>query len=339
MWYPARARPRTGRLPPVATGQRIAVTMACQECKRRNYQTMKSKRNTPDRDRVPEILPMVRTPHAAQGDPVATLRPGGPHAKGRSSTGRAPVSKTGGWGFESLRPCRPRQPDTLMARIRPAKSQDRDGRRRDAHPPAPAGARAPKPRRGREARQTRAPRRPRRATAPAGEGRHGHQGRPGRAAGPGSSARSSPSSARSAGPRARAPPVHGGGHRLRGRRRRLPGRAGRDLPAFRRRDLLGHECSTGTSSTPTRATRTRSRPTWSTGSSRSGSASKVRQVVIPTEQIVETKDGKKVQTEKRVLPGYVLVNMDLTPTRLVAGQEHPRGDRLRGRRRRASPCR
>jgi transcriptional antiterminator NusG len=26
---------------------------------------------------------------------------------------------------------------------------------------------------------------------------------------------------------------------------------------------------------------------------------------------VETKDGQKVQTEKRVLPGYVLVNMDL----------------------------
>ncbi len=38
----------------------------------------------------------------------------------------------------------------------------------------------------------------------------------------------------------------------------------------------------------------------------------VRQVVVPTEQISEMKDGQKVQTEKRVLPGYVLVNMDLT---------------------------
>src|SRR4051812_15385046 len=28
-----------------------------------------------------------------------------PRAQGRSSIGRAPVSKTGGWGFESLRPC------------------------------------------------------------------------------------------------------------------------------------------------------------------------------------------------------------------------------------------
>ncbi len=43
-----------------------------------------------------------------------------------------------------------------------------------------------------------------------------------------------------------------------------------------------------------------------------GQRDKVRQVVIPTEQIVETKDRKKVQTEKRVLPGYVLVNMELT---------------------------
>jgi len=43
-----------------------------------------------------------------------------------------------------------------------------------------------------------------------------------------------------------------------------------------------------------------------------GQRDKVRQVVIPTEQIVETKEGKKVQTEKRVLPGYVLVNMELT---------------------------
>jgi transcriptional antiterminator NusG len=36
-----------------------------------------------------------------------------------------------------------------------------------------------------------------------------------------------------------------------------------------------------------------------------------RRVVVPTEQVIETKDGQKVQTEKRVLPGYVLVNMDL----------------------------
>jgi transcription termination/antitermination protein NusG len=40
-------------------------------------------------------------------------------------------------------------------------------------------------------------------------------------------------------------------------------------------------------------------------------ALRFRRVVVPTEQVIETKDGQKVQTEKRVLPGYVLVNMDL----------------------------
>ena len=34
-------------------------------------------------------------------------------------------------------------------------------------------------------------------------------------------------------------------------------------------------------------------------------------MVVPTDQVIETKDGQKVQTEKRVLPGYVLVNMNL----------------------------
>jgi transcriptional antiterminator NusG len=37
----------------------------------------------------------------------------------------------------------------------------------------------------------------------------------------------------------------------------------------------------------------------------------VRQVVIPTEVVSEMKDGQKIQVEKRTMPGYVLVNMDL----------------------------
>ena len=40
-------------------------------------------------------------------------------------------------------------------------------------------------------------------------------------------------------------------------------------------------------------------------------APQFRRVVVPTEQVIETKDGQKVQTEKRILPGYVLVNMNL----------------------------
>lgn len=38
----------------------------------------------------------------------------------------------------------------------------------------------------------------------------------------------------------------------------------------------------------------------------------VKDIVVPTEQVVETKNGQKVQTEKRVFPGYVLVNMNMT---------------------------
>ena len=39
---------------------------------------------------------------------------------------------------------------------------------------------------------------------------------------------------------------------------------------------------------------------------------RVRQVVVPTEQIAELKDGQRVQVEKRTMPGYVLVNMEMT---------------------------
>src|SRR5205085_3110114 len=42
-----------------------------------------------------------------------------------------------------------------------------------------------------------------------------------------------------------------------------------------------------------------------------GQRPRFRRVVVPTEQVIETKDGQKVQAEKRVLPGYVLVNVDL----------------------------
>jgi transcription termination/antitermination protein NusG len=43
-----------------------------------------------------------------------------------------------------------------------------------------------------------------------------------------------------------------------------------------------------------------------------GQQSNVRQVVIPTEQIQELKDGQKQMKEQRTMPGYLLVNMNLT---------------------------
>src|SRR3954453_2855623 len=86
-----------------------------------------------------------------------------------------------------------------------------------------------------------------------------------------------------------------------------------------------------------------------------GQERNVRQIVIPTEQISEMKDGQKVQTERRTMPGYVLVNMDLnedswmlvkgTPgvTGFVGPQNKPvplsqgEGDRLRNRQGRERP--
>jgi transcriptional antiterminator NusG len=43
-----------------------------------------------------------------------------------------------------------------------------------------------------------------------------------------------------------------------------------------------------------------------------GQQTSVRQIVIPTEQIQELKDGQKIQKEQRTMPGYLLVNMNLT---------------------------
>jgi len=36
------------------------------------------------------------------------------------------------------------------------------------------------------------------------------------------------------------------------------------------------------------------------------------QVVVPTEEVIEMRRGRKVQTERRFLPGYVLVKMEMT---------------------------
>ena len=43
---------------------------------------------------------------------------------------------------------------------------------------------------------------------------------------------------------------------------------------------------------------------------------KVYDVVIPTDEVVEIRNGKKVNLEKKTFPGYVLVRMDLDDTTL-----------------------
>ena len=43
-----------------------------------------------------------------------------------------------------------------------------------------------------------------------------------------------------------------------------------------------------------------------------GQENAIRQIVIPTEQVQEMKDGQKQTKEQRTMPGYLLVNMNLT---------------------------
>src|ERR1700709_210869 len=45
---------------------------------------------------------------------------------------------------------------------------------------------------------------------------------------------------------------------------------------------------------------------------RTGMQDKFGQILVPTEEVVETKGGHKSVTERRFFPGYVLVEMEMT---------------------------
>jgi transcriptional antiterminator NusG len=43
-----------------------------------------------------------------------------------------------------------------------------------------------------------------------------------------------------------------------------------------------------------------------------GLQDEIEQVLVPTEEVLEMRRGKKVQTERRFMPGYVLVRMEMS---------------------------
>ncbi len=43
-----------------------------------------------------------------------------------------------------------------------------------------------------------------------------------------------------------------------------------------------------------------------------GLEDEIEEVLVPTEEVIEVRRGKKVQTERRFMPGYVLVKMEMT---------------------------
>ena len=54
-----------------------------------------------------------------------------------------------------------------------------------------------------------------------------------------------------------------------------------------------------------------------------GARQRVRQVVVPTETVTELKDGKREEKEKTTMPGYLLVQMDMSDETWVLVKNTP----------------
>ena len=66
-----------------------------------------------------------------------------------------------------------------------------------------------------------------------------------------------------------------------------------------------------------------------------GLADKFEEILVPTEQVVEVRRGRKINSERKFFPGYVLVKCDLVRRHLSSDQEHAEGHRLSWRRQEA----
>ena len=60
----------------MASDKRIKVTLACSECKQRNYNTMKNKKKQEERSRPSgneQVLPLLQEAHQPQGNQVKAV--------------------------------------------------------------------------------------------------------------------------------------------------------------------------------------------------------------------------------------------------------------------------
>jgi transcriptional antiterminator NusG len=60
-------------------------------------------------------------------------------------------------------------------------------------------------------------------------------------------------------------------------------------------------------------------------------------IVVPTEDVVEVRRGRKVQTERKFLPGYVLVKMEMTDPAFLLIKNTPKVTGFLGAENRATP--
>ena len=66
---------------------RPKITLACMDCKERNYITKKNRRNDPDRMELKKFCPRCRTHTASPRDPLTAVAHRHPHASGPGSAG------------------------------------------------------------------------------------------------------------------------------------------------------------------------------------------------------------------------------------------------------------
>ena len=55
---------------------REIITLACEQCKNRNYTSTKNKRKTPDKLSFKKYCPFLQNSHAPQGDEVGFVHAG-----------------------------------------------------------------------------------------------------------------------------------------------------------------------------------------------------------------------------------------------------------------------